>query len=214
MIIQQTLSQVEIMIQRGQRPQARAILRQVLRLEPDNPAVLTLWNTLQSPPKLIHYNMLETNLSLQPAAAAAQAPKEDGQTRRTAMHKLPAMKARGLTGLPTWAVYLGGLLILAVLIYFLGPIILGILQAILAFLGSVLAAILSWLGTVFQFLLLILFFPLLLPLAMIISTALVGLFFAPLFNLTRVGIWLLQQPWWWFPVGHICGIVYVFCFMR
>ena len=56
----------------------------------------------------------------------------------------------------------------------------------------------------------IVLFPVLLPLAMIIGTAIVGLFFQPLLNLTKLGFWLLSQRWWWFPVGHIVGMIVVF----
>ena len=166
-----------------------------------------MWNTLQAPPKLIQYNVLETSLALQPAGPAVLASQVDGHTRPIFRQKLQTMKAAELTGLPTWVLYLAGLLILGVVLYIVGPFILGIIQSILAFLGSLMAAILSWLATIFKYILLILFSPLLLPLAMIISTMLVGLCFAPLFNLIRVGNWLMQQPWWWFPVGPICGIL-------
>jgi hypothetical protein len=69
--------------------------------------------------------------------------------------------------------------------------------------GSILNAI----GALFQFALYLLLFPLIAPLAMMLVFGLGSLVFPPAMAGVNLALWLMQQKWWWFPVGHIVGII-------
>jgi hypothetical protein len=59
---------------------------------------------------------------------------------------------------------------------------------------------------------LILIFPLLLPLSFLLAFGLLSLLFPPSMWMVQFAFWLMQQKWWWFPVGQIVGIIFFLFF--
>jgi hypothetical protein len=59
---------------------------------------------------------------------------------------------------------------------------------------------------------LILIFPLLLPLSFLLAFGALSIIFPPSTWMVQFAFWLMQQKWWWFPVGQIVGIIFFLFF--
>lgn len=137
---------------------------------------------------------------------------------------IPPSKAQGSSASPTsgpnatnWlktVFYIClALSILALLVTFSSEISQGInlaISGLAGFFSDLVTGVWAFVQEAFKIVLFILFFPFLLSLGLIIVGGITSMVISGAGDWSLIlGLWLLSQPWWWFPVGQIVGFIVV-----